>query len=142
MVPMAKKPAPVMALVTRPRRMASGMNGSRALRSRIANSAHSTAEPTNSAPIGQDNQRKCVPPQSSANSRLTAAAIISSTPGMSSRCGRSLRGKCRSARPVITSAAAPSGRLIQKINDQCRWSVSTPPSTGPRMLALMNTTEV
>ena len=46
-VPMEKNAAMVIVLVTRPCRIASGMNGSRAVRSRIANSTHSTAELAN-----------------------------------------------------------------------------------------------
>ena len=56
-VPIAKNAAHVIALVTRPRRMASGMKGSRAVNSRTANSTHSTAEPPISAQICQDIQR-------------------------------------------------------------------------------------
>ncbi len=37
-------------------------------------------------------------------------------------------------------AAAPIGKLIQKISDQCMRSVSTPPSNGPTTLANMNIT--
>jgi len=49
MVPMLKNAALVIALVTLPRRIASGMNGSRAVKSLIVNNAHSTAEPRMSA---------------------------------------------------------------------------------------------
>ena len=57
MVPMLKNPAQVIALVTRPWRIAIGMNGSRAVTSRAANSVHSTAEPANRATICQESQR-------------------------------------------------------------------------------------
>src|SRR6516165_8159342 len=63
-------------------------------------------------------------------------------PIKSSWCGRSLRGSRRSVRSLITRATKPSGTLIQKISDQCSWSVRNPPSIGPRMLALMNMIEV
>ena len=43
-VPMEKNAAMVIVLVTRPCRIASGMNGSRAVRSRKANNTHSAAE--------------------------------------------------------------------------------------------------
>ena len=56
-VPIAKNAAQVIAPATRPRRMASGMKGSRAVNSRTANSAHSTTEPPISAQICQDIQR-------------------------------------------------------------------------------------
>ena len=45
-VPIAKKLAQVMALVTLPRRITTGMNGSRAVRSLATNNIQSTAEPT------------------------------------------------------------------------------------------------
>ena len=59
------------------------------------------------------------------------ASTISAAPIRSSRCGRSWRGRRRSARSVIHSAARPSGRLIQKIRDQCSCWANTPPRTGP-----------
>ena len=34
----------------------------------------------------------------------------------------------------MAKAKSPSGRLIQKISDQCRCSAKKPPSTGPAML--------
>ena len=37
------------------------------------------------------------------------------------------------------SAAAPSGRLIQKIIDQCRCCANTPPRIGPATLEATNT---
>ena len=44
MVPIEKNAAMVMVLVTRPCRIASGMNGSRAVRRRSVNSTHSAPE--------------------------------------------------------------------------------------------------
>jgi hypothetical protein len=39
----------------------------------------------------------------------------------------------------MASASAPSGKLIQKISDQCRCSAKNPPTTGPTMLDVMKT---
>jgi hypothetical protein len=67
------------------------------------------------------------------------AARINAAPIRSSRWGRSWRGSARSARSVSRSATSPSGRLIQKINDQCSFSANTPPRTGPITLDATNT---
>ena len=67
-----------------------------------------------------------------------AAATISAAPG--SRACAGVRGAAASATRGRSSdsASAPIGRLIQKIIDQCTWSVRKPPSTGPSTLAAMN----
>ena len=69
----------------------------------------------------------------------TVASTIRTAPRTSRDCGRSWRGRRRRTLFVIRKAAAPSGRLIQKIIDQCRCSAKKPPSTGPAMLASTNT---
>ena len=69
------------------------------------------------------------------NSEL--AAMIRPAPMKSSRCGRSLRGRCRSSETVIVDAAIPMAMLSQKIIDQCRYCARKPPSNGPLAPALM-----
>ncbi len=54
--PMLKKAAKVIVLVIRERKIASGINGSRAARSRTANSTHKAAETPSSATIRHEPQ--------------------------------------------------------------------------------------
>ena len=55
------------------------------------------------------------------------------------RCGCRFAGSARSAPRTSTRAVSPTGRLIQKIHGHDRYSVSTPPITGPSMLATAQT---
>ena len=80
-----------------------------------------------------------VPPQLRASRSETVAATRSAAPRTSISWGRSKRGSFLRVRFEMASAASPSGRLIQKITDQCRCSAKNPPSTGPRRLEVMNT---
>ena len=48
----------------------------------------------------------------------------------------------QSVTSFIASARMPSGRLIQKISDQCTCSVRNPPSTGPPMEEEANTAPI
>ena len=69
------------------------------------------------------------------------ATTISSAPGQSMRgrpCGR---GRRLSWNQVAAKAAAPSGRLIQKIQCQERYSTKSPPSTGPQIFAVAKVAE-
>ena len=63
----------------------------------------------------------------------TAEAISSTPPSQSTLRWRWKTGILPIFGSSSASAAMPSGRLIQKIIDQCRCSANTPPSTGPKM---------
>jgi len=56
-VPTPKNAAQVIVLVTRSRNMVSGMNGSRAVKSRAANSPHNMADPASKATISGELHR-------------------------------------------------------------------------------------
>ncbi len=118
----------------------SGRNGSGAVRSRTTNSAQSAADNTDSPMIGADSQGKRTPPEVSASSSDTAAAIINTLPRMSSLCGRATLGNVLSTALAISKASRPSGMLIQKITVQWEYSDRKPPSTGPEIAAVIHIT--
>ena len=66
-------------------------------------------------------------------------ASSNSAPQPSMRAAPRRTGSARSEVSTSTRANSPSGTLIQKIQGHDRCSVSTPPTTGPSMLATTQT---
>ncbi len=54
-----------------------------------------------------------------------------------SRLPASPESVCGSIRQPRTKAISPIGTLTKKIQDQCRFSRIKPPTTGPRMGAII-----
>ncbi len=82
-----------------------------------------------------------MPPQVSTSMKTTAEAISSTPPSQSTLRLRWNTGIFFIFGSSIAMAAAASGRLIQKIIDQCRCSANTPPMTGPKMPPTIQTLE-
>ncbi len=118
-------------------RMEIGMSGSGAVARRMTKKAPIASAKVNSARTGNEVQAKRTPPMLSASMNDTLATTISIAPAMSRRCGRSYLGSRRNKVVVITSAARPIGRFIQKMTDQCRCSAMNPPSAGPQPPAVV-----
>lgn len=69
--------------------------------------------------------------QDRASRKAVVATGSSARLGASMRAGARRTGSLRSTESTATSAASPSGRLIQKIHCHPRCSVSAPPTVGP-----------
>lgn len=82
-----------------------------------------------------------MPPQVSTSMNTTADAISRMPPSQSTSRLRWNTGILAIFGSNSASAAAASGKLIQKIIDQCRCSANTPPITGPRMPPAIQTLE-
>ncbi len=72
-------------------------------------------------------------------SSAVSAVSSSSAPTPSMRAVPRRTGRAFNALRTSASATMPTGRLIQKIHGHDRYSVSTPPITGPAMLATAQT---
>src|SRR5262249_62072409 len=109
---------------------------------RHENKAHSASEAPTTARTGGEPQAYRRPPQLSASISAIAAPTISSAPSRSSLCRRSWRGSRCSTLWVSKKASPQSGKLNQKIQDQCRCSAMKPPTIGPPTVETMKVDDV
>ena len=119
----------------RVRNRCSGTIGSAARRSRRTSAADATMVAATSPSVGAEFHAYRLPPQTQARISVLVAMARSAAPAASrGRAGRSTAGAgSRRSRP--TSAMAPIGRLTRNTQRQLAASTSTPPSSGPMMVA-------
>src|SRR3990172_5025970 len=128
------KPMELQTLKMRSPKRRIGSSGSLTRSSCGTKLAHRRAPAVSNPTIVGEPQAYSLPPQVSARSVLLAAPTMSAAPR------KSMRSSTRwcvsfSTRVVTTSARAPSGRLMKKIQRQPSWSVKRPPISGPATLA-------
>lgn len=120
------------AAMVRRRHTQPGRMGSAARRSTPTTTAASTALAPSSPSEGADSQGQATPPWTSAKSSTPPQANTASAPAQSTGPRRpgDRTGSTR-WRATIHRASAASGRLSRKIQRQCAYAASSPPTAGP-----------
>jgi hypothetical protein len=142
--PKSATPTSVLATTAsatvRLRKMPSGMIGSAARDSVHTASASRSTPPQTNAAVCHEPQAKCRPARVDQISSVQTPAMISSAPSQSTRTGRRTTGRC-SVRCSRAIAASENGMPMRKHQRQPSQDVSTstPPISGPAMVATPNT---
>ena len=128
---MTNKPAKVDSTNVRFLKMDRGMSGVFARRSASTNSADIATTPANSPMICGESQSYSTPPHEVASTSITTAAEENTVPHTSNEASDSLCRGFGRKKMAATAATIESGTLIQNAQCQLRWSVNSPPKSGP-----------